>query len=345
MRRRRTFRLVTRTVLLLAAAAALGALWLYWSLAQPVGKGEPQTIAIHPGQSARAVAGELQRKGLIRSRHAFLAAARWSGKGNHLKAGGYRLLPTMSALEILDALVRGAHQTWRWLTIPEGFTMRQMGERVEEKGLGTADAFRGAAATSTLAPGFPLPKAGLEGYLFPDTYRVELGTEPSSLLAQMLRRFREVVWQGMLSEKASYHGRSLNEIITLASCVEAEAKRDDERPVIAGVLVNRLDKGMKLECDATVQYALGAERKARLFNKDLLVDSEYNTYLHPGLPPGPICSPGVASIRAAMDPAHVPYLYYVAQPDGSHIFSRTFAEHQAAIARLRREQQAGSRTS
>ncbi len=121
----------------------------------------------------------------------------------------------------------------------------------------------------------------------------------------------------------------------IASCVEAEAKRDEERPVIAGVLANRLRKGMRLECDATVQYALGAGRKARLFNKDLLVDSEYNTYLHAGLPPGPICSPGAASIRAAMNPASVPYFFYVARPDGSHIFSRTFAEHQAAIARLR----------
>jgi UPF0755 protein len=345
MRRRRALRLVARTALLLAAVAALGALWVYWSLARPVGKGEPQTIAVHPGQSARAVAGELQRKGLIRSRRAFLAAARWSRKGNRLKAGGYRFSPTMSALEILDALVRGTHQTWRWLTIPEGFTMRQMGERVEEKGLGTADAFRRAAAADTFAPGFPLPRAGLEGYLFPDTYRAELGADPSGLLAQMLRRFREVVWQGMFAEKASYHGRSLNDIVTLASCVEAEAKRGDERAVIAGVLANRLAQGMRLECDATVQYALGAERKARLFNKDLLVESEYNTYLHPGLPPGPICSPGVASIRAAMNPARVPYLYYVAQPDGSHVFSRTFAEHEAAIARIRREQQAGSRAS
>jgi UPF0755 protein len=343
--RRRALPLAMRAVLLLAFVAALGALWLYWSLARPIGKGEPQTIAIHPGQSARAVAGELQRKGLIRSRRAFLVAARWSGKGNRLKAGGYRFPPTMSALEILDALVNGTHQTWRWLTIPEGFTMRQIAERVEEKGLGTAGALRRAAAADTFAPGFPLPKAGLEGYLFPDTYRVELGAEPGSLLAQMLRRFRDAVWQGVFSEKASYHGRSLNDIITLASCVEAEAKRDDERPVIAGVLANRLERGMKLECDATVQYALGAERKARLFNKDLLVDSEYNTYLHPGLPPGPICSPGVASIRAAMNPARVPYLYYVAQPDGSHVFSCTYAEHQAAIARIRREHQAGSRTS
>lgn len=335
MRLRRLLRLVLRTVLLLAVLAGLAAFWLYWTLARPVGKGQPQTIAVQPGQSPRTVARELQQKGLIRSSRTFLAAARWSGNGRHIQAGGYEFPPTMSALEILDALVHGTHQTWRWLTIPEGFTIRQMADRVEEKKLGTAEAFRQAATADSFSPGFPLPSSGLEGYLFPDTYRVELDAGARGVLAQMLRRFQEVVSKGMLSQQATYRGRSLNEIVTLASCVEAEAKRDEERPVIAGVLANRLRKGMRLECDATVQYALGAGRKARLFNKDLLVDSEYNTYLHAGLPPGPICSPGAASIRAAMNPASVPYFFYVARPDGSHIFSRTFAEHQAAIARLR----------
>ena len=124
-------------------------------------------------------------------------------------------------------------------------------------------------------------------------------------------------------------------MIILASLVEAAAKQEDERPIIAGVLLNRLARGQRLECDATVQYALGADRKSRLMYEDLEIESDYNTYLHEGLPPGPICNPGEASIRAALEPADVAYLYYVARPDGSHVFSRTFAEHRAAIARIR----------
>ncbi len=335
MRLRRLLRLLLRTVLLFAVVAGVAALWVYWTLARPVGKGKPQQVDVQPRESPRAVARDLQQKGLIRSSRTFLAAARWTGQGRHIQTGGYEFPPTMSALEILDALAHGTHQTWRWLTIPEGFTIRQMADRVAEERLGTADAFR-QATTSAFSPGFPLPSSGLEGYLFPDTYRVELAAGERGTLAQMLRRFDEVVWKGMFSGKATYGGRGLNEIVTLASCVEAEAKHDNERPVIAGVLMNRLRKGMRLECDATVQYALGAGRRTRLLNKDLLVESEYNTYLHAGLPPGPICSPGAASIRAAMNPATVPYFFYVAKSDGSHVFSRTFAEHQAAIARIRR---------
>jgi UPF0755 protein len=146
-----------------------------------------------------------------------------------------------------------------------------------------------------------------------------------------------VVWQGLLEGKPTHHGRTFPEIIVLASLVEAEAQLDEERPKIAGVLMNRLKRGQRLECDATVQYALGDRRKQRLNHNDLLLESDYNTYLHDGLPPGPICNPGEASIRAALEPAPVPFLYYVAKPDGSHMFSRTYAEHQAAIARLRKE--------
>jgi UPF0755 protein len=153
----------------------------------------------------------------------------------------------------------------------------------------------------------------------------------------MLRRFEEVVWTEILGGREVDGERSLSDTLVLASMVEEEAKHDEERSIIAGVYVNRLRRGQLLECDATVQYALGADRKPRLTYDDLEVESDYNTYLHPGLPPGPICSPGEASIRAAVEPADVPYLYYVARPDGSHVFSRTLNEHEAAKARVRRQ--------
>ena len=329
MRRRRLrawVRLVAVLVVLLGA-------YSYWAIAVPMGKGQPKVISIAPGQSAWAVAGTLEKARLIRSRTAFFAYAYLTRRYRHLQAGGYRLAPEMSAAQILDALCHGTHRAWRWLTIPEGYTARQIAKAVEKAKLGTPEEFlRAAAATK---PGFSLPRAGVEGYLFPDTYRVEWDERAPELADQMRRQFRRVVWEGLFGGKAEYRGRRVHDIVTLASLVEAEAKHDNERAVIAGVLMNRLRQGRRLECDATVQYALGADRKQRLLYKDLQLESEYNTYRHDGLPPGPICNPGLASLEAAMDPANVPYLYYVAEADGSHVFSTTFAEHTAAIARIR----------
>jgi UPF0755 protein len=243
----------------------------------------------------------------------------------------------MSALEMLDALCRGSRKAWRWLTIPEGYSARQIADQVQQQNLGQADAFMAAVSSPAgFTTPFPLPAGSLEGYLFPDTYRVDAGQSSSAIIEQMLRRFDRVVWQDLFHQKAAYNGRSFRDAIILASLVEAEAKHEKERPIIAGVLLNRLSRGIKLECDATIQYALGDGRKTRLLNQDLSVPSPYNTYQHEGLPPGPICSPGEASIRAAMKPAKVPYLYYVARPDGSHVFSVTFAQHEAAIAQIRR---------
>lgn len=322
---------------LLIVGVALGVA-ARWSLTVPVGPGEPRLVTIEPGESVLDVAYSLEDKGLIRSSAAFMGAAYVTGKWRLIQAGRHELEPGMTSVEMLEALCRGSYRKWRWLTIPEGYTLRQVAEAVEEGGLGTAlELRRLAEQPGVFETGFPRPEGSLEGYLFPDTYRVDSGENEQEMLVQMLRRFEQVVWEGLFEESPEYEGRSLKDIIILASLVEAEAKRDDERPLIAGVFVNRLRQGRRLECDATVQYALGEERKERLNHEDLLIESEYNTYRHEDLPPGPICSPGEASIEAAMNPAEVPYLYYVARADGSHIFSNTFAQHTAAIARVRRE--------
>lgn len=329
MRRRRRARLR-----LLALAAGALAAYVAWAIWVPVGKGEAKVIVISPGESTRMVAAMLKQEGLIRNETAFLALAWVTRRYRCMQSGGHRLAPSMSTAEILDAVCRGTRRAWRWLAIPEGYTLRQVAAAVDEAALATKEEFL-RAARARYDPGFPLPKLGLEGYLLPETYRIDYGAQARQIVSQMLQQFRETVWEDLLHEQPSHQGRSLPDIITLASLVEAEAKLDRERPVIAGVLMNRLRLGQKLECDATVQYALGADRKQRLLYKDLEVESEYNTYLHEGLPPGPICNPGVASIKAAMEPASVLYLYYVARADGSHSFSRTFAEHTAAIARIR----------
>ena len=322
--------------LALAVLATVAGL-LIWGVFVPVGSRGPQLVTITRGESVSDVAIMLRQERLIRSADMFAFAAYTTGKWRRIQAGRHELDGRMSAIEMLDALCRGSRRAWRWLIIPEGYDTREIAARLQQDGLGRKAAFLEAAASpARFTVPFPLPGGSLEGYLFPDTYRTDSGETESDIIVQMLRRFDQVVWRDLFQGRANYRGRSLRDIIILASLVEWEAQQDKERAVIAGVFLNRLERGQKLECDATVQYALGEDRKSRLMNGDLQIDSEYNTYLHVGLPPGPICNPGEASIKAAMDPADVPYLYYVARPDGSHLFSNTFAQHQAAIARARR---------
>jgi UPF0755 protein len=321
-------------ILAFVVAASLGG-WLYVSLYVPVGGGrQALRFTVSKGAPARVVATQLRAKGLIRSAWTFTAAAAWRGGWRQARAGDYAFRRDMSALDILHAIERGAVIS-EWITVPEGATLWQIAALVEADGLGRGEDFlRAAHSPRAFNAGFPLPGDSLEGYLFPDTYRV--ARHPGAvqdLVKMMLARFDEVIWRGLLGGRSPHS--SLHELVTLASLVEGEAKLDAERPIIAAVLTNRLQQGMKLECDATVQYALGRYRKARLSYEDLKIESPYNTYLHAGLPPGPINNPGRASIEAALHPAAGRYLFYVARPDGSHVFSSTYAEHLRAIARVR----------
>ncbi|HUU53999.1 MAG TPA: endolytic transglycosylase MltG [Armatimonadota bacterium] len=341
MRRRKRGAIFWVSLLMFAAALALlGS--AVWGLVTPVGAGPPLLISVEQGESVTEVASALWERGLIRNANALVGAAYVTGKWRCVQAGRHELDASMSALDMLDALCRGSRTAWHWITIPEGYSLGQIAEKVEGEGLGGGREFLAATRSPhRFEVVFPAPRESLEGYLFPDTYRVDAGEAEDQIVAQMLRRFEEVVWKGLFEERGEHDGRSLRDILILASMVEWEAQLDEERSTIAGVLLNRLKRGQKLECDATVQYALGEGRKSRLMYEDLMIESDYNTYQSEGLPPGPICSPGEASIRAAMDPAEVPYLYYVARPDGSHVFSRTFAEHQTATARVRRESRGG----
>lgn len=290
-------------------------------------------VTVEAGSSAGEVAVRLQEAGLVAHPAAFSLYARLRGAGSSLKSGRYRLRRDASWEEILDALRSGRVVT-RPATIPPGFNLREIAPRVAEISEVAADSVLAVARDTALATELGVPGPTLEGYLFPETYRFASGTSPREALSAMVRRYR-AFWTPERRAKADSLGLTEREVVTLASIVEEEARVAGERPTIAGVYMNRLDRGMRLQADPTVQYLLDRPAE-RLLYRDIerVGDSPYNTYTHAGLPPGPIASPGAASLRAALDPADVPYLYFVARPDGSHVFSRTHEQHLAAKRRV-----------
>jgi len=331
---RRARNIVILVVLLFIAGVCL---WVGAELRPPPRPPGKMLFRIPSDASAAQVALRLQERGLIRNHRLFLIAARVRGVDRKFRAGWYLIPGGLSALRLMDGLASGRLKAPAIsVTLPEGLTNKEQARLFESAGLCSQEEFLKAAADSQAFKDvvrFPLPKGSLEGYLFPDTYLFERGTPPAKIVETMLRTFEKKAYLP-LQEAFAKAPLRFEESVILASLVEAEARVPHERPIIAGVYLNRLRMGKRLECDATVQYALG-ERKKRLLYSDLEVQSPYNTYLHPGLPPGPICNPGLASLQAAVKPADVPYLYYVARGDGSHIFSRTFSEHQRAIREIR----------
>ncbi len=313
---------------------------------QPVAEGRPNvTVSVERGRSVGGIGEALVQSGVIRSALAFQFYVRWHGAGSRLRAGRYSLSGSMSLARILHLLEQGpGHGGGERLrvTVPEGFTLAQIADALEAKGVCDANAFREfvskPGAWTGWDVGFTLPQGTLEGYLYPDTYDLLPHTPPEEIAKEMLLNFSRRFARPKEQETAA-SGHSLHEIVTLASLIEREARIPTDRPRIAGVLENRLKKGMKLEIDATVLYALG-HHKDRVYYKDLEVDSPYNTYRNAGLPPGPIASPGMASLDAALHPEASDYLYYVAQSSGEHRFSRTLAEHNAAVRRVRAERRA-----
>ncbi len=297
-------------------------------------------IRVEPGASLSDIAKLLQTHGCLRSALAFKLHAIVTGQASELKSGTYEVSPAMSAPQLIAMLAAGRQATVT-VTIPEGFTLAQIAQRLAEAGLADEQQFQAVATAQAveeiLQVNLPEEVRSAEGYLFPETYQFTLDTPPQKIIAQMISEFKKrlitQLWEPLPPEQ---QWSSLHQIVTLASLVEEEAKLDSERALIAGVLKNRLERGMRLECDATVQYALGKHRQ-RLAYSDLQIDSPYNTYRYAGLPPGPISNPGLDCLRAALKPAQTEYLFYVARGDGSHIFSRTYQEHLAAIRQVREQ--------
>jgi UPF0755 protein len=303
--------------------------------------GPAERVTVPPGATVHDVADSLKARGLIWSRAAFRVAARLKHVDRSVHAGIYEFRRGTPLFGILDALAAGRIVAAR-ITVPEGFTSMQIATVAEERLGMTRDSFLAVVRNAQLAESLGIPRGSLEGYLRPETYLVPANISARELARLMVDGFR-ASWDSSWTRRLDTLGMSQLEVLTLASIVEGEARVDSERETIAGVYRNRLRLGMPLQADPTVQYAIElatGHRKPRLYEKDYGFPSPYNTYLNPGLPPGPVDSPGRRSIEAALYPAKVPYLYFVASPDGHHSFSRSYEEHLQNVRRARREWQA-----
>lgn len=312
-------------ILILLLIAAAGA----YVLLTPFGPSAETFVDIPPGTGVRGIAGSLERAGVVRSRYAFEA---WhTYRHGTLKAGEYRFDHPATVREIYDRLARGDVYTIS-VTVPEGYNLFDIATAVQHAGLGTADAFLAAARANTALISDLSPDAkSLEGYLFPETYKFSRHATPEQMQAAMVKRFRhEATTLGLTTDVAR--------TVTMASLVEKEVRVDTERPLVAGVFVNRLAKGMPLATDPTVIYAALLDNRWRgtIYRSDLDYDSPYNTYRHAGLPPGPIANPGVAALKAAMHPAETDYLYFVADAAGHSVFSTDLKEHAEQVQAYRR---------
>lgn len=295
------------------------------------------SITIVPGSSTTAIARHLATNNLIRSPLLFKLAARYRGIGTQLRAGTYELSRDMSLTRILDELKKGQIE-YKTFTVPEGLTAKTIAELWEESGLGKKDKFLEAMKSIEILEKY-LPKGiSAEGYLFPDTYKFAKGSSAETVVHMMLTE-SDIRWTDTLAEEAKSLGFTRHQAITLASIIQREAGSEAEVPRIAGVFHNRLKNRWKLQADPTVLYALGDPNRL-LTREDLKVNSPYNTYLHKGLPPGPIGNPGMASILGALRPEKTPYFFFVAIEKGKHHFSKTLDEHNRIIRQIRRKRAA-----
>lgn len=289
--------------------------------------GADQVFFVREGSNLKGVADKLYSRKIIIGKDLFLLWARVMGYSRNIKAGEYRLNAGMTPLEILRILGRGAIIAHP-VTIPEGFTMKQIGYLLGEKGLVNKDEFLALAGDPDIAEHYGISGPGLEGYLYPDTYHFGRGLSSMSVIDVMVRRFKEVY--APFLEIAELSGMTMEKVVTLASIVEKETGLGKERPLIASVFLNRLNKRMRLESDPTVIYGL-KDFDGNLRRRHLVQPTPYNTYVIRGLPPGPIASPGQEAIKAVLYPAKSNYLYFVSKNDGSHYFSKTLSEHNRAV--------------
>lgn len=289
--------------------------------------GQPVRIIIPRGATFSEATDSLARNHIVKWAMGFRTVARIRGKDRNIKPGTYLLKPGTSWSEVLSAL-NGGLGLVNSVTVPEGFSLSQILPLLSRRLSLPIDSLKAAVRDTAMRSRLDIPTQTLEGYLFPDTYALPDGTSARSAVGEMVKRF-EREWKPEWDERLTELAMNRNDIMTLASIIEKEARLPEERPVISAVYHNRLKRQMLLQADPTVQYALPAHTQ-RVMYRDLEVVSPYNTYQHAGLPPGPIASPGGPSIVAALYPANVEYLFFVAFPDGHHVFRTTFAEHEQA---------------
>ena len=317
-------------------AAATG--WIVRELARPIRiAADPAAgfFEVEKGLSARAVLGRLESQGLVPAALPLRLACRIFYPGERFKAGEYRFAEAVPAKAALLVLFDGRVYL-EPVTIPEGLTIKEAAEAVRPGDPAGAEAFRRAALDASLIADLDPRARDLEGYLFPNTYDLPRKAPEADIVAAMVAGFHRVFHEDR-RQRAAELGLTVREAVTLASLIEEETALPEERPLVSAVFHNRLKRGIKLDCDPTVAYALKLQGRytGRLLLRDLKLESPYNTYLHAGLPPGPISSPGTACLDAALHPAAVDDLYFVARGDGSHRFSRTLSEHLEAVKKFR----------
>ena len=316
--------------LLLLAVAAIAAFGFYTVLIKRSPAQESTTVVVARGSTFHEIAAELARKGVIDSPFVFRLYAKIRHADTDVHAGEFQFPPHQTQAQILDRLQSGGAQIAKWVTFPEGFTATQIAERLAQNGFGSADALGNAFLHDSIVVD-GARTANLEGYLFPSTYLVPIGAGPKAIESMFVSQFRRSLPPDAVRRAKALH-LSVPQVVVVASLVQQEGKADDERPLIAGVIYNRLRIGMPLEVDATLEYAF-ARHHTVITNRDLQTDSPYNTYKHQGLPPTPIANPGEPSIRAAFYPRASEFLYYVSKGNGHSAFAKTLQEHNANVSK------------
>ncbi len=314
-------------IFLLVVLLAAG-VWLAWAIYLPVTPAGAESVMLRPGWSSRRIAAELKSAGVIRSTTGFLLVH--YARLQPLKAGEYRFDRPANARQVYDRIARG-DVYFHTVVVPEGFNMFDVAGAMEAAGLGArAEFLRQARADTALITDLDPQAQSLEGYLFPDTYHFTRTQSVHDMIAAMVHRFRQEARQIGLD-------RDMHRIVTMASIVEKETAVPDERPLVAGVYYNRLQRNIALDADPSVIYAalLDGRYSGVIHQSDLQADSPYNTYKFPGLPPGPIANPGVAALQAALHPATTDYLFFVSDAQGHHRFARTMEEHNRNVAMYR----------
>ncbi len=289
--------------------------------------GENRAFIIEKGMNLREISGMLEEQGFIRSSLAFILRVKYNGYGRMIRAGEYSLNPSMTPERIMEMIIKGEVVAYN-VTIPEGYTIEQIADVLSSAGLIDKGEFLQFVNQYGIEKVYGLNGPGLEGYLYPDTYRFSRGLNEKAIVDTMIRRFREMT--APYIERIRENGMSLHEIVTLASIVEKETGNPDERPLIASVFFNRLSKKMRLDSDPTVIYGI-KDFSGNITKRDLSTSNPYNTYVINGLPPGPIANPGIDAIRAVLYPAETDFLYFVSKNNGSHQFSKSLAEHNRAV--------------
>jgi UPF0755 protein len=321
---------------MLTCACSLFAWRLYYFLTAPGPTLQRQVLVFVPqGSPLWKTAHLLASEGVISNARFFSWWARLTGADRKIRSGEYLFTDPLPPLTVLDILVNG-DSLRHVVTVTEGMTLKQIVNLLARKGLGAEEQFLCLNTDADFLSTWGLPPQGIEGYLYPDTYYFSWLTPPEEILGRMIERFYKVMSPTMYRQVAAQNF-SLHEIITLASLIEKETRLGPERALVAGVFHNRLRIGMPLQCDPTVIYGLD-EFDGNLTRQHLLTPTLYNTYLFRGLPPGPIASPGLESILAALNPAKIDYLYFVARGDGSHVFSSDLEAHNRAVYQFQRRQ-------